>query len=412
MSAAVLEFDPPEGRPSQETASGRQDSKAPPDKEPERVVNLLRGDKIKPEAVRWIWPGWLARGKLHVLAGAPGTGKSTIAFRIAAAITTGGYWPDGTRAPVGDVLIWSGEDDPADTIAPRLIAAGADMKRVHIVGSTSVEGQSRPFDPSTDLHALRQSAASIGDVTLLVADPIVSVVAGNGDRNTEVRRALQPLVELGALLGCAVLGISHFTKGTMGRDPVERVNGSIAFTALARIVLATAKPEEGPRVLARVKSNIGPDGDGFEYTIGMVEIGKGMEASRIDWGAGVAGPARELLGSAEEAGDADHGHDVTEWLRGVLDAVTPAKDVQAAAKECGFTPKQLRTAREKLGVVVRKGTGEGQTAPWYWSLPDHDKVPSPPQEAQDAQPQSVGTLGTLGDSGVSAVDSDEWADLA
>lgn len=411
MSAAVLEFDPPEDRASQETASGRQDSKAPPDKEPERVVTLLRGDEIKPEAVRWIWPGWLARGKLHVLAGAPGTGKSTIAFRIAAAITTGGYWPDGTRAPVGDVLIWSGEDDPADTIAPRLIAAGANMKRVHIVSSTLVDGQSRPFDPAADMDALRQSAASIGDVTLLIADPIVSAVAGDSYKNTEVRRDLQPLVYLGALLGCAVLGISHFTKGTTGRDPVERVTGSIAFAALARIVLATAKPEEGPRVLARAKSNIGPDGDGFEYTIGMVEIGKGMEASRVDWGAGVTGPARELLGSAEEAGDPEKGHDVTEWLREMLNAVTPAKDVQAAAKECGFTPKQLRTAREKLGVVVRKGTGEGQTAPWYWSLPEPDKVPSPSQDAQDAQPQSVGTLGTLPDSGVPAVDSDEWADL-
>jgi RecA-family ATPase len=200
---------------------------APPEQEPPPEVKLIRGDSIKPEAIDWLWDGWLARGKLHVLAGAPGTGKSTIAFALAAAITAGRKWPDGIKAPRGNVLIWSGEDDPADTIMPRLLAAGADPRNVFIVSGTEHKGEHRPFDPAKDMDALRHQAVLVGDVHLLIADPIVSAVAGDSHKNTEVRRALQPLVDLGAMLGCAVLGISHFSKGTAGRDPTERVTGNI-----------------------------------------------------------------------------------------------------------------------------------------------------------------------------------------
>jgi putative DNA primase/helicase len=383
-------------------ASNRRALPAPPEQEPPPEVVLVRGDSITPEPITWLWEGWLATGKLHVLAGAPGTGKSTIAFALAAALTAGRWWPDGKRASVGSVLIWSGEDDPADTIMPRMLAAGADPARVFIVTATVDAGENRPFDPARDMEALRQQAARIGDIRLLIADPIVSAVAGDSHKNTEVRRALQPLVDLGAMLGCAVLGISHFSKGSAGRDPTERVTGSIAFAALARIVLATAKGEgDGPRILARAKSNIGPDGGGMTYTIGLIDVPgfPGVTASRIEWREPVEGSARELLGTAEEVADADDSEDVVEWLRELLaGGVTPAKAVQADARECGFTAKQLRRAKEALGVVARKGAGEGPTAPWYWSLPHHAKMPPDDQHAQDAQTPSVGTLGTLSES--------------
>ena len=192
---------------------------APPEQEPPPEVKLIRGDSIKPEAIDWLWDGWLARGKLHVLAGAPGTGKSTIAFALAAAITAGRKWPDGIKAPRGNVLIWSGEDDPADTIMPRLLAAGADPRNVFIVSGTENKGEHRQFDNEKDMEELRKQAVLVGEVNLLIADPIVSAVAGDSHKNTEVRRALQPLFDLCAILFFSFFAISHFSNFTASRYP-------------------------------------------------------------------------------------------------------------------------------------------------------------------------------------------------
>lgn len=328
-------------------------------------VRLTPASAIRCQPIRWLWPGWLARGKLHVLAGAPGTGKTTAALALAATITRGGRWPDGTVAPPGRVLVWSGEDDPADTLVPRLRAAGADLGRVLIVGDTLTEEEPRPFDPARDIQALEWQLDHYDDVALLIADPVVSAVSGDSHKNTEVRRALQPLVNLGQRLDCAVLGISHFSKGSAGRDPIERVTGSIAFGALARVVLVTAKGEDGDRLLARAKSNIGPDGGGYRYNLEQIDIGGGMEASRVSWGEALEGTARELLGAAEQQDD-EHveQHDAVDWLKEVLSAgPMPVKDVKKQADEAGFAWRTVQRAMRRAGVDSRRG-GFGQPATW------------------------------------------------
>lgn len=188
------------------------------------IVRITCAADIKPEPIRWLWDGWLARGKLHIFAGQAGTGKTTIALALAATVTIGGRFPDGTRAPIGNVLIWSGEDNAKDTLIPRLIAAGADLTRIHFIGDVQHGDETRSFDPATDISAMMLVAARIGDISLLIVDPIVNAVAGDSHKNGEVRRALQPLVDFGETLGCAVLGISHFSKGTNGKEPLERVS--------------------------------------------------------------------------------------------------------------------------------------------------------------------------------------------
>ena len=99
-------------------------------------VILTCAASLKPEPVSWLWREWMALGKLHILAGAPGQGKTTIALAFMATVTSGGRWPDGSRGPVGNVLMWSGEDDPADTLLPRLMAMGADVARVFFITDT------------------------------------------------------------------------------------------------------------------------------------------------------------------------------------------------------------------------------------------------------------------------------------
>ena len=104
-------------------------------------VNLICGSTIKTEMIKWSWNGWLAIGKPVIMAGDAGTGKTTIAMHLGAIVSSGGRWPDGSNCPEGDVLIWSGEDDPSDTLIPRLIAAGANTSRVFFVGDTTARSE-------------------------------------------------------------------------------------------------------------------------------------------------------------------------------------------------------------------------------------------------------------------------------
>ena len=344
------------------------------------ALRLIRADELTPQPIDWLWCGWLARGKLHVLAGAPGTGKTTIALAFAATASCGGRWPDSTPCEAGNVLIWSGEDDPGDTLLPRLTAMGADRTRVYFVGDVSADGERRAFDPARDIAALESEAQRIGGVTLLIVDPIVSAIAGDSHKNAEVRRDLQPLVDLGGQLHCAVLGISHFTKGTAGRDPVERVTGSLAFGALARLVFGAAKVTsadgKAQRIFARAKSNIGPDGGGWVYEIRQDELEghPGLFASQVIWGEALEGTARELLASVEDMGGDGAAEAMSErdlaikWLADLLaDGPVPKTKVDAEAKAAGHKLATVRRAKTALKVrAVKAGMKEG----WNWELPE------------------------------------------
>lgn len=330
-----------------------ENPRSKPGEKPKPKVSLVLASTIKPEPISWLWEGYLARGKPHILGGKPAAGKTTLAIAMAATVTTGGTWPDGTRCEPGRVVIWSGEDDPADTLVPRLIAAGADLGRVHFVSGAIEDNEPVPFDPAKHLPALAEALSSLDDVALLIVDPVVSAVAGNSYKNAEVRRALQPLADLGAKSNCVVLGITHFTKGTGGRDPVERLTGSLAFGAVARVVLVAAKVEdgagdadqasnEGRRLMMRAKSNIGPDGGGFDYDLEQRVLPNhaGITTSAVKWGRAVEGSARELLAEAE-ATDSDGGDSVAEaadWLCDLLaGGQVEQPTIQTKAKAAGHS---------------------------------------------------------------------------
>lgn len=352
-------------------------------------VRLLRGDAVPLEPVRWLVPGYLPLGMLALIGGAPGCGKTTILLSIAAQTTRGtaggGRWPDGSQVgEAGDVLICSTEDT-AGTIAARLRASGADMSRVHIVDRLSSGDE---FDPARDMPLLEAEAEKLPALRLLILDPIVSAVAGDSHKGAEVRRDLAPVVAFAKRIGCAVVGITHFSKGTSGRDPVERVTGSIAFAALARVVMVAAKvagvgDDEPRRVLMRAKSNIGPDDGGFAYELERVEVAPGVEGQRVRWLEALEGSAREMLTDAETQESEDKA-DVDGFIRGLLaDGPVPVKAIKADADGAGYSWDQVKRASLRIGVEKRKESLKGG---WLWSLvPDSARAPSrPPQRHAQA----------------------------
>lgn len=337
-------------------------------------VEITCAADIKPESVSWLWEGWLAAGKIHILGGAPGTGKTSIALSLASIISQGGQWPDGSNAVPGNILIWSGEDDLRDGLVPKLTAENADLSRISFIDSISLGNKKRAFDPATDLSLLRQNIETIGNIKLLIIDPIVSVVAGDSHKNAEVRRSLQPLVDLATNFGIAVLGITHFTKGTSGREPVERITGSLAFGALARIVFIAAKSQEknetgdSIRIFMRAKSNIGSDEDGFEYDIQQIalENNSAIIASHVSWGKKIYGRAKALLTSIECGHKNKKIDEAKEFLIELLsDKPLMQSEIE---KECNLAGIALPTVRRAKKVLNIESVKDGQ-AQWWWHLP-------------------------------------------
>lgn len=339
-------------------------------------IDLPSADTIPHQPIHWLWPGWIAKGKLHILAGQPSTGKTTLALGFASTLTLGGTWPDGTRAHFGRVIVWSGEDGISDTIKPRLIAAGADERQVFILRGTWQSGRSRQFDFERDLHLLEAAIAQHGPVSLIIIDSIVQAVSGNSNSNTAVRKTLTPLVEFADRMGCAILGLTHVSKGSKKKSPLDRVTGSLAYGAAARVVMLAMRDEndDDRRVFVRAKSNIGPDDGGFAYRIVSAEIptNVGMvQSSAVEWDEALRGSAKEILAQAE--GDdvlprANKLDESKQFLETLLAAgeVTSSK-VQEEAGRAGFAWATVRRAAKALGVEPTKG--QGLSGQWTWSLP-------------------------------------------
>ena len=354
-------------------------------------VQLLRGDEITPEPISWLWPGWLARGKTHILAGPPGTGKTNIAMAMTAAITRGGIMPDGSRVEAKAVVIWSGEDGIEDTLVPRLILNGADMSKVHFVRSImTAKGGDRSFDPGYDIPLLKQTILDSGDeVGMFLVDPVASVVVGDGHKNNQVRRAMQPLVDLATETKCAALGITHLTKASADRDPIDRIVGSVAFGGVARVVMMAVKmPSDagGGGLLVRAKSNIGPDDGGYRYYLekDRLPTDNRIEATRVLYGDKLEGSPRDLLAMAESIPDAEERGAIREAKDYIMESLAngpmPQTEIEEEAKKRRISKRTLDRAKASLKVESTRGFDKR----WRWSLPQ----------------KNVGNVGNLGNVGI------------
>ena len=224
---------------------------------------------VRPSAIDWLWPNWIALGKVHVLAGEGGRGKSTILCNATAITTTGTRWPDGAVASrPGSVIILTAEDDVEDTLAPRLMAAGADLSRVFVIRSVFDENKRRGFSLQADLERLETEIGRHDNVSLVIIDPISSYLGKvDSHKNADVRSVLEPLGEMAARLRVAIICNNHFSKG--GGSANSRVIGSVAFVNQARAAFIVTPDEDDDTrmLLIPSKMNIAPIRHGLAYRI-------------------------------------------------------------------------------------------------------------------------------------------------
>jgi putative DNA primase/helicase len=327
--------------------------------------------------IKWLWFSRMGRGKINMLVGNPGVSKSTFSIALAAAVTIGGKLPDGTMAPKGSVIFVTCEDDAADTIVPRLKAAGADLDRVHILDwvlDPKDSARRQHFDVGVHREALQELIAAIGDVVLIIIDPITAYCGlADSHKTADVRQALAPLQEVAASTNVAILAISHLNKNSGEGTALNRVVGSGAFVAVARSAWLIAEDPSDEsrrrRILTPLKNNLGDDRTGFAFTVEGVELDGGIKSSRVLFEAQpVTVSAEELLSrQAETAEDRGVRSEAEEFLRELL-ATGPlmTKTVEQKAREAGISSISLKRARARLGVKAKKSEGTGA---WVLSLP-------------------------------------------
>ncbi len=349
------------------------DSASPPSCGPV-LVNLC---DVQPEPVRWLWPGRIPLGKLTLLVGDPGLGKSLVSLDLAARVSKGQLWPDGAQAiEASGVVLLSAEDDPADTIRPRLDAAGADVERITALTAVAqYDPESgaefhKAFSLQRHVPVMETAIGRTPDCRLVVIDPI-SAYLGSVDshRNAEVRGLLTPLADLAARLGVAIVAVTHLRKNTDG-PALYRAMGSLAFVGAARAVWLVTKDKDDPRrrLVLPVKCNNAPDDVlGMAYRID----GGPNAAPTIDW---EPDPVKLSADEALATSCADEGRrsareEAVAWLEDMLGAgPVPAKAMLAAAERDGIKPRTLDRARAELGVVPEREGFAGQGR-WVWRLP-------------------------------------------
>jgi hypothetical protein len=351
---------------------GRYQPAPKPTAETVSVVTVpgVRASDVIPQSVAWLWKNHIPFGKVTLFDGDPDLAKSTVSLDLVARVTRGLSLPDGTEPgcqPAGAVVV-SVEDGIADTIRPRLEAAGADLEKVQLVPVIKgADGIERTPTLPVDLPAIE---AAIQDVSakLLVLDPLVAMLGPETDsyRDQDIRRGLAPVAALAEKTGVAAICIRHLNKSG-GQNPKYRGGGSIGIIGAARAAFLFAeKPgEDGRYVFAPVKGNLWRGKPpALEYSI---EDRDGQPVIR--WQGPSIHRAASLLaqpdGAEESNALSDARNFLTEFLKG---GPQGADAVFREARRARVSDRTLYRAKAALGILSKKeGIGDGQH--WEWGLP-------------------------------------------
>ena len=320
--------------------------------------------EVEPETVCWLWWPYIPLGKLTLLDGDPGIGKSWVSLAIATGVSLGKGLPMSEAMDPANVLLASAEDGLADTIRPRLDAMGADVTKIHAVKGA--------LDFSNDGLAILEGYIEALRPTLVVIDPLVAYIGAKVDmhRANETRAVMARVADLADRHSLAVLAVRHLTKHG-ATNPIYRGLGSIDFVAASRsqLIAGCDSEDESKRGIVHVKSNLAQKGGAVGYRIADDEFYWTGE-SDLTW---------QRILATEDTGGKSALDEATEFLRDELAAgPTEVKEIERDADAAGINLRTLRRARESIGVKVKRQGEPGRRGGgrWVWELPggldDHD----------------------------------------
>ena len=338
--------------------------------------------EVEPETVEWLWTGRIPLGKLTVVDGDPGLGKSAMTLDIAARVSAGMKLPDGERCEPAGVVLMSAEDGLEDTIRPRLDAAGADTKRIlALTAKPDSKGIEQIISIPEDLLLIEQEIERV-EASLVVVDPLMAFLSGdtNSHRDQDVRRALAPLAALAQRTGAAILIVRHLNKAS-GGNTLYRGGGSIGIIGAARSGIVVAEDPEDPdrRILAHNKQNLCRPSASLVFTVETASNG----VARIVWRGQSELNASQILRPPVDEEEKSALAEAKEFLMDELrDGPMAAKQVKKNARDADIAERTLKRAKAELKV----GSTKEADGSWTWSLPT--------KEAKGGQPPTVGPVGT------------------
>jgi putative DNA primase/helicase len=339
-------------------------------------------DELEPESVEWMWPGKYAYGKLGLLGGMPSTGKSTILMSMIAILTRGGTWPFTTiKTEPGDAIIMSTEDGSRDTLVPRLMASGADRKRVKRIRScVNLEDAGlKSISFATDMDRLYEAVQIWPETRLIAFDPLSAYLgAKNSHSDADVREVLEPLTRFAEETNVCLIGVAHLSKAGGGLDAMHHFAGAHGIVGQSRTAYMTIQ-KDGINYMAWVKNNLECDEDskGLTYRLQTEYVadnkGAQIKTSAVEWTGVCEEKANELRAALAQQGNQPKRNEAESWLKGMLkDGPKSPKALEEAADKMNIAWRTVERLKDRNIYVAHK---PGFNSGWMWySIKDYDDL--------------------------------------
>lgn len=324
--------------------------------------------EVQRKPIEWLWPGRIAAGRITLIGGDPGLGKSWLTLDIAARVSTGRDWPDGSSCEAGNVLLMSCEDDLADTILPRLQLLGAETRNIYsldgIRTESPIEGLEHVVTPITLAdHETIAASISVTKAKLLIIDPITGFLgqAADSNRDTFIRGAFRPISLAAERLNCAVILVAHLNKSSE-QAALYRFSGSVQYTGAARAAFYVGRDrgDESRRIMCCVKNNIGRDGWGLAYRLDQ------DSEHPLQWEPDELEDPRDLITGASESEDS---REAAEWLKSEVTSPrgVSIKQIRKDSGDAGWNWQQVLRGARIAGLRRERIDGV-----WYFVPSDAD----------------------------------------